>query len=1094
MISVYPSTSCKASVNKDTKEITIKKKLEKIIFGKNTKDIVSLKEYNLPTKQAELICKAILKENYAENLISITFNTNQKGYATAMTVETDEALALAVEEVENLNEEQGNQLNEEELQDVKAHYAELQTYFEANPDYFGVPAPFFTDKNTETTPLGAIMDTVGMTSENIDLDVLDQTIVGMTMALQNYVRYYGTELLKARNEALDCIDENMSDLEKLLVLHDYINNINSFDMDYSGTLETYSAPSMDDFIASTVFGGLVTQSSVCLGYASTYTYLIQSAFPEIYKNENGEWKTKEEISATYMVDYAKTKGNLSHYYNVVKINEQWYYVDVCFDDILAPNQQGVRVETDGNCSHAFFLCSHESFLKKTNLTAEKIDSAYVEKCIDKQYEKAWFSNVDSPIYYNDNYWFYVEKQINWEDYIGTTVYVDQRDQLKVRNRSTGEVTVLVDYQSGTVKSFVDGSETVNETIKNEYQNDSFYNKVYPGMQHSLGLYNDVIYINLSNKIYQYDLNAKTENISQFKEYNTILVTEKEGKNSNIPEYHIAEKSTDEIIHKVVDHPVCSISIKADNRMYVTIATNYTALTEPPYSVEEVNYKPYYNRFGESHQSNDKFYLCANIKETLDMAHITSGQHTYERVTVAPTCRSQGFDELRCSECGFSSGTEKSNITEKVDHHYVYRSDAKTYACTICNSVDRNAKEHNYGEPEFDLRKEGSDYKCQAVFECKTCESKAVVKCMVASTIEKKPTCLEKGEESCVAICTFQNKRYSYEEIIPVNATGHIYETPIFNWSDDHSMCLADFQCTICKGTKNDKRSVTCSIASDIVNANYEKAGKAVYTAYCQFNGKEYTDQQSVVIPMLSTKTSLKKTEYVIYATQYASLALQSNNPDEHIVKVVPSNPKVLKVSQSGQMKGLRAGKTWVTVTTATGKQLRAVVSVRTPKVILTATSIPLQVKKSTTAITVKKKISTDSVAKWSVSNKKIATVSKSGKITGKKSGTTYVTVTMRSGAKAVCKVKVQKSSVKLKKITLNCSKLTLRLKGVKSYQILVEKNPITAGDKISYKNGNKKIAQVSSKGKIVARRPGTTYITVKCGKISKKIKVTVKSK
>lgn len=48
----------------------------------------------------------------------------------------------------------------------------------------------------------------------------------------------------------------------------------------------------------------------------------------------------------------------------------------------------------------------------------------------------------------------------------------------------------------------------------------------------------------------------------------------------------------------------------------------------------------------------------------------------------------------------------------------------------------------------------------------------------------------------------------------------------------------------------------------------------------------------------------------------------------------------------------------------------------------------------------------DSIKKWKSSNKKVATVSKTGKITAKKKGTAKITVTMKSGKRATCKVKV----------------------------------------------------------------------------------------
>ena len=45
--------------------------------------------------------------------------------------------------------------------------------------------------------------------------------------------------------------------------------------------------------------------------------------------------------------------------------------------------------------------------------------------------------------------------------------------------------------------------------------------------------------------------------------------------------------------------------------------------------------------------------------------------------------------------------------------------------------------------------------------------------------------------------------------------------------------------------------------------------------------------------------------------------------------------------------------------------------------------------------------------KWSSSNKKIAKVTKSGKVTGKKKGTATITVRYSKKIKAVCKVTVR---------------------------------------------------------------------------------------
>ena len=53
-------------------------------------------------------------------------------------------------------------------------------------------------------------------------------------------------------------------------------------------------------------------------------------------------------------------------------------------------------------------------------------------------------------------------------------------------------------------------------------------------------------------------------------------------------------------------------------------------------------------------------------------------------------------------------------------------------------------------------------------------------------------------------------------------------------------------------------------------------------------------------------------------------------------------------------------------------------------------------------------------------------------------------------------------------------------------------SPLTSTDKVTYATSNKNIAAVSSTGIITAKKKGTAKITVRSGKKSYVIKVTVK--
>lgn len=172
-----------------------------------------------------------------------------------------------------------------------------------------------------------------------------------------------------------------------------------------------------------------------------------------------------------------------------------------------------------------------------------------------------------------------------------------------------------------------------------------------------------------------------------------------------------------------------------------------------------------------------------------------------------------------------------------------------------------------------------------------------------------------------------------------------------------------------------------------------------------------------------------------------------------------------------------------------GKTETKVIARPNATIKLNMTTIPLQVKKSTSLFKVSGLASGDSVKSYESADKKIFTVDKKGKIKAKKKGTAKLTVTLASGKKATAKVKVQKGAVKTAKVTVNTSSLVL-LKGG-NYTLKAELSPLTTQQKLTYSSSNKKVAAVSSKGVITAKKKGTAKITVKSGSKKKTVSVTV---
>lgn len=233
--------------------------------------------------------------------------------------------------------------------------------------------------------------------------------------------------------------------------------------------------------------------------------------------------------------------------------------------------------------------------------------------------------------------------------------------------------------------------------------------------------------------------------------------------------------------------------------------------------------------------------------------------------------------------------------------------------------------------------------------------------------------------------------------------------------------------------------------------------------------------------------AFEKAAYTVDATASVETKVVTNATSA--ITYSSSDKAVATVDAKGVVTGVKAGKAVITAE-VNGVKATTAVTVTTPKITLTAKRTQLQVKKSTKAIQVETKLDTDSVVSWNSSNTKVATVTNKGKVKAKKVGQTVLTVTMKSGATASCKLKVQKKKVVIKGIKVKSSKVTLA-KGEK-YTIGVKRNPITATEKITYKTNKNKVAVVSKKGVITAKAKGTCKITVKCKGKKKVVNVTVK--
>lgn len=405
-------------------------------------------------------------------------------------------------------DDQGNQVTDTydvSTAQMNYYYFQLSQFNQDEAEYFGVAAPFWTSKGVQKQGEdGSITGTMGAIKVLCNLDP-NQDVPPTTMAymlqflpqgFMSYVMTYGEALKAIRDAGLAQVaklGDSADYVTKLLILHDWISQVAEFDM---GSMGDITGGGNNDPIQMTAFGALlgggigasgVEYGCICLGYASAFNYMVQN-LPDnksIYKNDDGSWKTPDEVGDNAVVDFAQilyycdtsdtsVAGNAFgggmfnnvHYFNAVKVNKlqgdsnsatmttgeankNWYYVDVCYDDVNTECMAQTRVENAGDMRHVNFLVSPSGLEGRYSKYYDYIDSLYdgytytknknpdvdddgnvvlnngkphysytkaenknETRYTDTCYEDTWFTSICSPIYFDNNYFYYVDTTTN----------------------------------------------------------------------------------------------------------------------------------------------------------------------------------------------------------------------------------------------------------------------------------------------------------------------------------------------------------------------------------------------------------------------------------------------------------------------------------------------------------------------------------------------------------------------------------------------------------------------------------------------------------------------------------------------------------
>ena len=408
-------------------------------------------------------------------------------------------------------DDQGNQVTntyDVSTAQMNYYYFQLSQFNQDEAEYFGVAAPFWTSKGVQKQGEdGSITGTMGAIKVLCNLDP-NQDVPPTTMAymlqflpqgFMSYVMNYGEALKGIRDAGLAQVaklGDSADYVTKLLILHDWISQVAEFDM---GSMGDITGGGNNDPIQMTAFGALlggeigakgVEYGCICLGYASAFNYMVQNLpdNKEIYKKTvDGKevWKTPDEVGDNAVVDFAQilyycdtsdtsVAGNAFgggmfnnvHYFNAVKVNKlqgdsnsatmttgeankNWYYVDVCYDDVNTECMAQTRVENAGDMRHVNFLVSPSGLEGRYSKYYDYIDSLYdgytytknknpdvdddgnvvlnngkphysytkaenknETRYTDTCYEDTWFTSICSPIYFDNDYFYYVDTTTN----------------------------------------------------------------------------------------------------------------------------------------------------------------------------------------------------------------------------------------------------------------------------------------------------------------------------------------------------------------------------------------------------------------------------------------------------------------------------------------------------------------------------------------------------------------------------------------------------------------------------------------------------------------------------------------------------------
>lgn len=153
-----------------------------------------------------------------------------------------------------------------------------------------------------------------------DMSIYDTTAIinaWSTMDTHSLSAYDKSIYDSAKNVLDHIIYDEMSDFQKEVVIYEWI--LQNIEYDWSHT-DPLAETSRDSY---TPYGGLVNHSAICLGYATSFQLL-------------------SELSGIETITVVGTGRGSDHSWNMIRLNDEWYCVDITWDMPYYDSEKDVR--------------------------------------------------------------------------------------------------------------------------------------------------------------------------------------------------------------------------------------------------------------------------------------------------------------------------------------------------------------------------------------------------------------------------------------------------------------------------------------------------------------------------------------------------------------------------------------------------------------------------------------------------------------------------------------------------------------------------------------------------------------------------------